>query len=45
MALVGGILALIVAGVLYNSSRGLGGPIFFGVVGVVLVLYGLHDDG
>jgi hypothetical protein len=44
MAVVGGILALIVAGVLWNSSRGYGASIFFGVVGVLLLVYGLHDD-
>jgi hypothetical protein len=44
MAIVGGILALIVAGILFNSSEGYGGVIFFGAIGVLLVLYGLHDD-
>jgi hypothetical protein len=44
MLVVGGILALIVAGVLWNASGSYGGPVFFAVIGVVLVLLGLHDD-
>jgi hypothetical protein len=44
MAIVGGILALIVAGVLFERTGELGGPIFFGAIGVVLFLWGLHDD-
>ena len=44
MAIVGGILALIVAGVLFERTGELGGSVFFGIVGVVLFLWGLHDD-
>jgi hypothetical protein len=44
MALVFGIVSLIVAAILFNPSRGYGGTIIFGIVGVVLVLYGLHED-
>jgi hypothetical protein len=44
MLVVAGILALIVAGVLWSSSGGYGGPIFFAVIGAVLILLGLHDD-
>jgi hypothetical protein len=44
MAIVGGILALIVAGVLFERAGELGGAIFFGIVGVVLFLWGLHND-
>jgi hypothetical protein len=44
MLVVAGVLALIVAGVLWNSSGSYGGPIFFGVIGVVLILFGLQDD-
>jgi hypothetical protein len=44
MALAFGIVSLIVAAILYDPSRGYTGTIIFGVVGVVLVLYGLQDD-
>jgi hypothetical protein len=45
MLLVFGILALVVAWLLFDpSTRGYGGSIFFGIVGVVLILLGLHDD-
>jgi hypothetical protein len=44
MLFVFGVLALIVAGVLWNASGGYGGPVFFAVVGVVLIVLGLHDD-
>ena len=44
MLLAFGILALVVAWLLHDPSRGWFGTIFFGIVGVVLVLFGLHDD-
>jgi hypothetical protein len=44
MLVVFGILALIVAGVLWNSTGGYAGPALFAVIGVVLILFGLQDD-
>jgi hypothetical protein len=44
MVVVGGIVSLIIAAVVYDPSRGYGGSIFFGVVGVVLLVFGLFVE-
>ncbi len=39
-----GVMALIVAWLLFDPARGYGGSILFGIVGVVLIVLGLLDD-